>query len=236
MARERAERERGADVLRSFFARLLTPMNTFFVTITQRSGLSEEQMEFCEHWFEQLSLKVIVSREQHSSGDWHLHAVCEDKNKKACGLKRKIIRALDPPVDFSSKNALDVRCVKSGEESRTAGYVAKDGKILVARGWDIKSLLLERAELLKRDLDKNPKATYMLNEKNVEEKILEFAHLHSLPLTCKEEFIKVMCQMAVEGFSVARIKPMIVYAQVMARAGSPEYMRDWWIMKLGCQM
>lgn len=73
----------------------------------------------------------------------------------------------------------------------------------------------------------------MLNEKNAEEIILEYAKNASMPLMCKDDFIDVMCQMQVEGYSVSRIKHEIVYTQVMGRAGDPSYLRDWWMLKLG---
>ncbi len=211
-------------------------MNTFIVTITQAGGMSDAQLTSCEKWFDDLNVKCLVSREQHKSGLWHLHALVEDENGRANGFKRKLIRALDPPVDFSGKNSLNVKFVKSGQESRTAGYVVKDELVMVSKGWNVKSLLAERAKLLQKEVDKPPRSTWILNERNCEEIILEYANRMSLPLTCKEEFIDLMAQMAVEGYSVTRIKPCVAYAQVMARAGSPEYMKDWWRMKLGSQM
>ncbi len=222
--------------LEKFFILCLNTMNTFIVTITQAGGMSDDQMRACEEYFQKLNVKMIVSREQHNSGLWHLHSVVEDSNKRAFGFKRKLVRALDPPVDFSSKNALDVKIVKTGQESRTAGYVAKDGNIYVSKGWDIKSLLAQRAKQLQKDVDKKLVSTFMLNEKNCEEIILEYVHRMSLTLKCKEDFVDVMAKMAVEGYSVSRIKPCVVYAQVMARSGSPEYMKDWWRMKLGAQI
>ncbi len=211
-------------------------MNTFLVTITQAGGMSEDQMYACEVYFQKLNVKTIVSREQHASGLWHIHSIVEDPNKLAFGFKRKLVRALDPPVDFSSRNALNVKIVKSGQEERTAGYVAKDGNIFISKGWDIKSLLAKRAKQLQQDIDKKPVSTFMLNEKNCEEIILEYVNRMSLTLDCKADFIDCMAKMAVEGYSVSRIKPCVVYAQVMARAGSPKYMRDWWEMKLGAQI
>ncbi len=211
-------------------------MHTFLVTITQSGGMSDQQMESCERWFDELSVHCIVSREQHKSGLWHVHALVEDQNARANGLKRKLTRALEEKLDLSGKNALDVRLVKSGDERRTACYVAKDDHVVVSKGWDIKSLLAERAKQLQGEVDKKPKSTFMLNEKNAEEIILEYAHRMSMPLTCKPEFIDVMSKMSQEGYSVSRIRPTIVYAQVMARAGSPIYMKDWWEMKLGAQM
>lgn len=211
-------------------------MQSFIVTVTQAGGMSEAQMVACEKWFEDLQVKMIVAREQHKSGLWHLHAIVEDVNSKAAGLKRKIKRALDPPCDFAPKNALDVKIIKAGQESRTAGYVAKDKNIWVHSGWNIKSLLEARAKQLQGDVDKRPESTFMLNEKNCEEIILKYAYRMSMPLKCKEDFVDVMGAMAVEGYSVSRIKPCVVYAQVMARAGSPEYIKDWWRMKLGAQM
>ncbi len=211
-------------------------MNSFIVTITQSGGMSDAQMESCEMWFDKLNVKCLVSREQHKSGLWHLHALVEDGNSRANGFKRKLVRALDPLVDFSNKNSLDVQFVKAGQESQTAGYVVKDQLVLVCKGWSVKSLLAERALLLRKDVSKPPVSTWILNERNAEEIILEYAHRMSLPLTCKSEFIALMCKMATEGYSVTRIKPCVVYAQVMARAGSPQYMADWWEMKLGAQM
>jgi len=211
-------------------------MYTFLVTLTQPAGLTCLQMHKCETWFDSLKVKMIVSREQHKSGLWHVHCILEDSNKQAAGVKRKVKRALGKILDLSSHNSLNVKLVKLGQEVRTAGYVAKDGEVFVIRGWDVKTLLVQRAELLKKDIDRPPKRTFMLNEKNAEELILEYAHLHTMALTCKDEFCTVMADMAAEGYSVSRIKPTIVYAQVMARAGSPAHMRDWWQMKLGSQM
>ncbi len=208
----------------------------YLITITQAGGMSDTQLQYCEEWVESLNVKCIASREEHKSGLLHFHAIVEDSNARANGLKRKLMRALDEKIDFSHPRALDVQSVKKGTEKTVAGYVCKDRNIFVHQGWSIKSLLAERAELLKQDVTKKPVATYMLNEKNAEEIILEFAKRTTMPLTTKQEFIAVMCNMAVEGYSVSRIKPMVVYAQVMARAGSPEYMRDWWEMKLGGQM
>ncbi len=211
-------------------------MHTFLITITQPGGMSEDQLVACEEWLEALDVKSVVAREQHKSGLWHLHAVVEDANSRAHGLHRKMVRALHPPCDFTPKHALDVKLVKDGQEERTAAYAAKDGFVSSVKGWSIKSLLAKRALLLQEDVGKKPVATFMLNEKNVEEIILEYAHRMSMALTCKEEFISVCCAMSVEGYSFARVKVSLVYAQVLARAGSPEYMRDWLLMQLGAQM
>ncbi len=211
-------------------------MHTFIITLTQSGGMSDAQMESIEQYFEKQDVKLVVSREQHKSGLWHMHAVMEAANKQAAGVKRKLVRAWGDIVDLSGPKALDVKMVKPGDESRSAGYVVKEQGVYVNKGWDIKSLLAKRAKALQKDVTKQPVATFMLNEKNVEEIILEYAMRMSMPLTRKEEFIDVMKSMAVEGYSVSRIKPTIVYAQVMARAGSPKYMGDWWEMKLGAQM
>lgn len=211
-------------------------MNSFFVTITQPGGMSEKQLFACDAWFEFLKTKCVASHEKHKSGLMHFHAIVEDCNGASQGFKRKLMRGLREHLDFTPKNALDVRLVKAGEESRTAGYVVKDEDVFVCNGWSIKSLLAKRAKLLQKDVGKAPVSTFMLNEKNVEEIILEYATRMSLPLTCKQEFISVVVAMQVEGYSFSRIKPLLVYAQVLARAGSPEYARDWWEMKLGGQM
>ncbi len=233
------EREQKACVkklLWEVFILLLIIMHTFLITITQPGGMSEKQCESCETWVRGLDVKSVCSRESHKSGLLHVHAVIEDPNGRANGLRRKIVRALGEIMDFTPHNALDVKLVTVGTESKAAGYAVKDGITMVVNGWSIKSLLAERAALLQQDVGKKPKATYMLNEKNVEEIILEYASRTNLPLTCKHEFIDCVSAMQQEGYSFARVKPMLVYAQVMARAGSPEYARDWWEMKLGTQM
>lgn len=211
-------------------------MHTFLITITQPGGVSVSQCIAVEKWINNLAVKCLVSRELHKSGLLHVHAILEDKNSRAHGLKRKLTRALGEIFDFSTPNSLDVRLVKPGDEERTAGYVVKDDDVYVTNGWSIKDLLAKRALSLQKTVGDKPKATFMLNEKNAEEIILEYAKRMSMPLLCKGDFLDVMQSMATEGYSVSRIKPTIVYAQVMARAGSPGHMRDWWEMKLGAQM
>lgn len=213
-------------------------MNYYFITLTQPTGLSDSLMCELEKWFDKFSGNKVVTREQHKSGLWHMHAMVQDPVKQTAGLSRRLKRYLVESNDFdvAPKNAVDVRKVKSGDETRTAGYIAKEDHVYTCVGWSIKSLLEQRAKELRKQVSAAPKSTFMLNEKNAEEIILEYALRMSMPLTCKEEFIDVMTSMAEEGYSVTRIKPTIVYAQVMARAGSPAHMRDWWQMKLGFQM
>ncbi len=211
-------------------------MHTFLVTITQSGGMSEKQLLACEEWLSGLDVKSVVAREEHKSGLMHLHAVIEDVNSRANGFRRKLVRALGEICDFTPVKALDVKLVKVGDEERSAGYAAKDGMISHVKGWSIKSLLASRAEELKERVYKKPQSTFMLNEKNAEEIIIEFANRKSMSLGSKNDFIDVMAAMCADGYSVSRIKPCIVYAQVMGRTGSPEYMKDWWAMKLGAQM
>lgn len=208
-------------------------MNTFFATITQSTGLTDSQMEFVEHWFDNLKVKFVCSREQHKSGLWHSHSVFEDPNKKACGVTRKLTRAFKDVLDLSSKRALDVRKVKSGDEVRTAGYVVKEDNVYGCNGWDIKQLLAARAAQLRDQVAAKPTSTFMLNEKNVEELMLEYAKRTGTVLNSKEDFVNMVAEMAYEGYSFSRIKMPVVYAQVMCRAGSREHMRDFVRMQLG---
>lgn len=208
-------------------------MPTFLVTISQAGGVSDDQFEAVEEWLDRLTVKCVSSRENHKSGLLHFHCVLEDPNARANGLRRKIVRALSMTFDFSPHNALDVKLVKEGDERRVAAYVVKDEDVRICNGWSIESLLKERRDALKEQVNRVPKSTFMLNEKNAEELILEFAKNAHLPLTCKSEFIAVMVAMQCEGYSVSRIKHEIVYTQVMGRAGDPSYLVDWWEMKLG---
>ncbi len=208
-------------------------MNTFFATITQSGGLTDSQMEFIEHWFDNLKVKFVCSREQHKSGLWHAHSVFEDGNKSAGGVTRKLRRAFTPTLDLTSKRALLVRKVKSGDEVRTAGYVVKEDNVYGCNGWDIKMLLAERAKQLQEQVAAKPVSTFMLNEKNVEELMLEYAKRTGTVLNTKEDFVDMVAEMAYEGYSFSRVKIPIVYAQVMCRAGSKEHMRDLVRMQLG---
>ncbi len=208
-------------------------MHTFLITISQAGGVSEEQFTAVEQWLEALCVKCVSSREEHKSGLLHFHCVVEDANAKAQGLKRKLVRALGEVFDFTPHNSLDVKLVTEGTESRVAGYVVKDENVYVNNGWCIADLLKERLDSLKQQVNRTPKSTFMLNEKNVEELILEYAKSAGMPLTCKLEYLDIVVQMGCEGYSFSRVKPEIVYAQVMGRAGNPEFLRDWWEMKLG---
>lgn len=208
-------------------------MNSYFATITQPTGLTDAQMEFLEKWFEKLNVKYVCSREQHKSGLWHSHSMFEDPNKSTTGVTRKLKRAFGEKLDLTPKNALDVRKVKSGDEVRTAGYVVKDEMVFGVLGWSIKDLLASRTAQLREQVDKKPKSTFMLNEKNVEEFILEYAKRTATVLNCKGDFVDLVADMASEGYSFSRVKLPIVYAQVMCRAGSKEHMRDFVRMQLG---
>lgn len=208
-------------------------MNSFLATITQPLGLDESQMCFVEQYFEALNVRYVSSREQHKSGNWHSHTMFEDPNKQTAGVTRKLKRAFGTKLDLTPHNALDVRKVKSGDEVRTAGYVVKDDLVLGCNGWNIKDLLKQRAAQLREQVDRKPLSTFMLNEKNVEEIMLEYAKRTGTVLNVKNDFVDMVAEMAYEGYSFSRIKMQVVYAQVMCRAGSKEHMRDLVRMQLG---
>ncbi len=225
--------EKSWSVCAHFFVPLVRAMNSFLATITQPLGLDESQLCFIEQWFEALNVKYVSSREQHKSGNWHSHTMFEDPNKATAGVTRKLKRAFGFTMDLTPRHALDVRKVKTGDEVRTAGYVVKDDMVLGCNGWNVKDLLKQRATQLREQVDKKPTSTFMLNEKNVEELMLEYAKRTGTVLNVKNDFVDMVADMVSEGYSFSRVKLPIVYAQVMCRAGSKEHMRDFVRMQLG---
>jgi len=210
----------------------------YIVTVTARGGLTEDQCDLIDVWVLGLHVKSVVSRElTPTSGLLHCHFWLEDRNARAQGLHRKIVRALGKDIDFTSHNALDVRPIRDGDEKKMGGYVAKDGMVMQnSSGWTIAELIAEYVKGLQKNTNSNPKNTFSLHQKNVEEMIIEYARRTGHPVTCKLEYVKLTAKMAAEGYSFAGVKFDVTYAQVLARLGFPEYFEDFMLMKLGAQM
>ncbi len=211
----------------------------YFITLTTSGGLSTVQVEGLTDYFKTLADKCLLTEELHANGGTHLHAVCELATLHTANVTvrmAKLYERLDIP--YVKGPSVKVKAVKDGTLSQLHSYVIKDvkpnHKPLICEGWSIKSLMADRVKQLKnlKEGDR-AKGECMLHLNSVEWTVIEYAKRSALDLTDKYAFIDCVVQMQKEGYSFSRIKPTLLYCQVMARVGHTNVASNWWEGQLG---
>jgi len=211
-------------------------MNFYLITITRQGGLTAEHVDLIQSWFASEYEHVVMNAEPHKSGLLHVHAYVASKVKQGCTINKKLTRFLVSKCGFvMTKNTLKVQAAPTtGACNYVVKEVTADKPVTLCQGWAIADLLQARQADLKKLKVKAVQGTdRMISQDEAVNLIVMFARDEANPIVDKHSFKLVVIAMMRMGYSFARLKMAITYAEVMVRCGDDRAADDWLDMQLG---
>ncbi len=208
-------------------------MLRYFITITRSGGLTTAHLDSLTDYFQKRFEKVVMNVEPHKSGDLHLHAYCESKVKSVCSVRKHVVRFLETlHIDIGPRT-----CVVKKADLGVVNYVIKEVSdekpVTLCQGWSIESLLENRRLALKDLSSKKIRGTHRtISNDDAVPLIIKFAKDTNTTITDKESFKDVIKHMVREGWSIARLKIGVVYAEVMTVCGDDHALDDYLEMQM----
>lgn len=171
----------------------------FHITFTESGGLTSEQIDSIKEYLKNNTKHAYAVLEHGNSGNPHVHAYVEYKSHKVASNLRKS-KKIQKIYDFCIPDRHRMKITKVDKKTLLIGsYFQKESPEIIFNS------LLENIELM---IDEAKKA---MIEKNIKSNRLSITTAHHViykfsqknsPITCKDNFIESIIQMAKAGYPV----------------------------------
>lgn len=210
----------------------VTGLYTYGVTLTIAGGFSAAQVEDLAVYCKSISNKLVIAAEHGAGGNTHLHICIDLKPIRANNVTRRFIGFY---ADHKWPVQTGVSVVVKHTRNRMGWlcYIAKEvpmgSKPLVVHGYqwgEIKKALVKQVKAQKA---KDLKGTDLtMNMDTAPARIIAYAKSTGVLLTDKEIFCRLMASMMRDGYLVHRLKPKVLFAQVMCKIGYERFGVAYW--------
>lgn len=192
-------------------------------TLTTNRDFTSQEIVSLAQWFAKTCDSCLLVEERGGSGQLHLHAGTQQKQKTTGEVTRRLTKVYaDLQIPFTKGVSIKVR--KTTDQIGWFHYLTKDMQpdqvpVLIF-GWQMTWIQQQCKDNLKKIPHKMVRGDdYVLNMVVAPNLMIAYAKRVGLPIHGKECFKQIVCQMAEEGYQMHNLKFRILYAQILARSG-----------------
>lgn len=206
--------------------------NSFAVTLTVSGGFSEQQVSDISAYCRAISDYLVLTHELHRSGDPHLHMSIALSVKATSAVTLRFARLYEK-LGIPYQKGVSVVVKKVNDQTGWFSYISKDvpdGQApLVCVGYVWGEIQEQCRAAVKKISAKSLKGEdLVMNMSTAPSRIIAFAQRTGTSITGKDSFCDIMAKMMVDGYLVHRLKPVVLYAQVLAKLGYERVAFDYW--------
>lgn len=209
-----------------------TGLYTYGLTLTVSGGFDADQIEQLVVFMKRISPKLVVTREVGKLLNPHLHACIDLVPKQANAVTRRFVKFYGEQ-NWPVQSGVTIVVKHVDNRMGWLCYISKEipmgSKPLVVHGYiwgAIKAAILSQVKTQKAKALKGTDLT--MNMDTAPARIIAYANAAGMLLTGKEEFCQLMARMMRDGYLVHRLKPKVLFAQVMAKIGYERIAFTYW--------
>lgn len=197
------------------------------MTVSPRHDLTEPQEKaLVEFHRQEGDFAFLVSELRPGDNVKHYHSVFQSRTTNAATTRKKIERRL-VAADLEIEVKVTVKVKTCSDLIGWFHYLTKDTDYvrLLIKGWQmtwIKEQCLANVRKIPHSV--LLKSKHHITSKGATARILAYAKAKDWPITGKESFKQIVCQMASEGYEFQNIKVKWCFAQCLAMSGNHKAM------------